>query len=256
MHRLIMATVWVCLCACLWVGSWADICDRRDRRKDIRRWKGDIGDLEMFPGGRVRDRLQLKHRVRRFLSFPTGSVLTVTPKLTIPFYDEFDGYITGAQLYAVAFDLALPNATLRLRKFKEDDPMTYTSYGSGSSYGSRLGRSLDSQRVAGFNLLQKLMDTMGLAGEECMLRAVCEVAERPVDNLGITGEIINLFFSAGYGGGSEEVKEYVKAEEVGRREGDCETKYSSCPYPLASMVESALTHLHLGLAQAAPLSIT
>lgn len=62
--------------------------------------------------------------------------------------------------------------------------------------------------------------------------------------------------SAGYGGGSEDVKEYVKAEEVGRREGGCEARYSSCPYPLASMVESALSHLHTGLAQAASLPIT
>lgn len=36
--------------------------------------------------------------------------------------------------------------------------------------------------------------SMGVAGQACVLRAVCEVAERPVEHLGMTGELINLFF--------------------------------------------------------------
>ncbi|XP_050738896.1 uncharacterized protein LOC127009662 isoform X2 [Eriocheir sinensis] len=238
-----------CVCACVWAVVAADICDRRDRRTD-RRWKGDIGDLETLPDG-ARDRLQLKHRVRRFISFPTGSVLTITPKLTIPWVDELGGYVTGAQLYAFPVDLELPNGTLRLRtNYKDDymsmDPVSYGSYDSQS----RLGRTLDHQRVTGFTFLQELMETVGVAGRACVLRAVCEVAERPVEHLGLTGELINLFFSAGYGGRSPEVEEYVAAEESGRRGGNCEDLYPACPYRLAGMAQSALAYFHQGLATA------
>lgn len=65
----------------------------------------------------------------------------------------------GAQLYAFPIDLELPNGTLRLRTSHEDDymPMTPTSYGSYASQ-SRLGRTLDQQRVTGFTFLQELME--------------------------------------------------------------------------------------------------
>ncbi|XP_063876089.1 uncharacterized protein LOC135109034 [Scylla paramamosain] len=248
----------VCVWACVWAVAAGDICDRRDRRTE-RRWKGDIGDLNTAPGG-PRDRLQLHHRVRRFLSFPTGSVLTVTPKLTIPFVDELDGYITGAQLYAFPIDLQLPNGTLRLRtnyEYEYDEeqeeysymPMSQSTYSSYATH-SRYARAIDHQRAAGFNFLQELMDAAGVEGRQCVLRAVCEVAERPVEHLGLTGELINLFFSAGYGAGSPEVREYVAAEEAGRQQGDCESLFPACPYHLASMAQSALAYFHQGLATA------
>ncbi|KAG7160266.1 putative DM4/DM12 family-like protein 15 [Homarus americanus] len=194
MNRVVkMLTVW---CVCVWGTSLADMCDRRDKRTD-RAWRGDVGELEVFPGGTVRDRLQLHHRVRRFLSFPTGSVLSVTPKLTIPFVSKFDGYITGSQLYAFPIDLRLPNSTLRLRsKDRDEETMSYASYGSSdhAGYVRRTGRALDDQRITGFAFLRQLMDNVGLDGRQCLLRAVCEVGEEPVADLGITGELINLFF--------------------------------------------------------------
>ena len=56
--------------------------------------------------------------------------------------------------------------------------------------------------------------------------------------------------SAGYGAGSPEVKEYVVAEEAGRRQGDCESMYPACPYHLAGMAQSAFSYFHQGLATA------
>ncbi|XP_071536834.1 uncharacterized protein [Panulirus ornatus] len=230
--------------------SLADISDRRDRRME-RAWKGDIGVLEELPGRMARDRLQLHHRVRRFLSFPTGSVLTVTPKLTIPFYSELDGYVTGSQLYAFPIDLRLPNASLRLSRDYYD--YDYDDQGDTMSYSSdmntrRTGRALDDQRVTAFTFLERIMDKLGLDGRQCILRAVCEVGEEPVDDLGITGEVINLFFSAGYGSRTAELEDFVQAEEAGRQEGGCEGLYHACPYRLVDMVQSAFSYLYQGLA--------
>lgn len=61
----------------------------------------------------------------------------------------------GAQVYSFPVDLELPNGTLRLRTNYMDDYMNPTGYASQS----RLGRTLDHQRVTGFTFLQELMET-------------------------------------------------------------------------------------------------
>lgn len=47
------------------------------------------------------------------------------------------------------------------------------------------------------------------------------------------------------------MQEYVVAEEAGRRQGNCDSRYPECPYHLAGMAQSALAYFHQGLATAA-----
>lgn len=53
---------------------------------------------------------------------------------------------------------------------------------------------------------------------------------------------------AGFGEGSDEMHEFVVAEEKGRREGNCEGRYSECPLSLAQLLQNGLSYLHSGLA--------
>lgn len=55
---------------------------------------------------------QLKHRVRRFISFPTGSVLTITPELSIPWVDEVDGYVSKLASSLTKFSLTMHGTPL------------------------------------------------------------------------------------------------------------------------------------------------
>ncbi|XP_076044870.1 uncharacterized protein LOC143027468 [Oratosquilla oratoria] len=241
---------------------WSDICDRRDKRFERGLWKGDIGDILPDTESMARDRLRLHHRRKRFLSFPTGSVLTVTPKLTIPWYSEGD--VSSDKLFAFPLELNLPNATLRFAK-----PMSSSMYGSYSkfsdspynifgstedpilstysSYTSYKKRSLDYQRLSGFELMQKTMDSVGMNGRSCVLRAVCGMANQSLDDLGLIGEMIKLFFSAGYGEGSDEVADYVEAEELGRLHGGCDEKYPSCPMDFMGILQDFVSSLRHGM---------
>nr|XP_045595016.1 uncharacterized protein LOC123756053 [Procambarus clarkii] len=237
----------------------ADTCDRRDRRTHTTAWKGDIGDLEVFPGGTVKDGLQVRHpRVRRFISFPTGSVFSVIPKFIIPFYSRFDGYIVGSQLYSVVLDLRLPNSTLMLRPRRPEGQVAgatwgaphYAAHATYRAAHATTGAALDHNRMAGFTFLQQMMDSVGLEGRACVLRAVCEVAEDPVTDLGLMGEIVNMFFSAGYGSRARELEDYIAAEESGRREGGCEAQYPACPCSLLDVFTSVSSFFHRGLAGA------
>ncbi|KAK7081199.1 hypothetical protein SK128_010636 [Halocaridina rubra] len=124
----------------------------------------------------------------------------------------------------------------------------YSSYSSYDPHSPYSKRSLDSQRKAGFDVIQNALENFGLPGKSCLLRAVCEVAEEPVSHLGLMGDVLNLFLAAGYGEGSDDMAEYIKAEELGRREGECGDQYSECPMPLSALLQGGLTYLHAGLA--------
>ncbi|XP_042878685.1 uncharacterized protein LOC122257462 [Penaeus japonicus] len=258
---------------------------QRECRQRIPR--GDVADLLPESLQKIHPRnLKVLSRQRRFLSWPSGSSLTITPAFSIPVASN--DYETVKIYIGFPFTLDLPEAPLQLIKSRTTTTAApsygYSSYaqtadtrfdsashsfghGVGSSYSSYGGyeqfndfsgddshyggfgkRSIDSQRQAGFNVIQNGLENMGLPGKSCLLRAVCEVAQEPVEDLGVVGEILNLVFAAGYGEGSEDMHEYVVAEEKGRREGDCEGRYNECPLGVASLLHSGVSHLFAGLA--------
>lgn len=62
-----------------------------------------------------------------------------------------------------------------------------------------------------------------------MLRAICEVAESPVnhDGNGIIGELVQLFFTPGEHELIDE--DYRDAQSAGRNRVNCERMYEHCP---------------------------
>ncbi|XP_027215782.2 uncharacterized protein [Penaeus vannamei] len=234
--------------------------------------------------------LKVLSRQRRFLAWPSGSTLTVTSAFSIPVASDDYQTVKMYIGFPFTLDLPdAPLRLIKSQEPTTDAPHGYGSYastadtrydygssgsndfgyGTGSSYSSYGGyeqfnhhygddshyggfgkRSVDSQREAGFNVIQNGLENMGLPGKSCLLRAVCEVAKEPVTDLGVVGEILNLIFAAGYGEGSESMHEYVVAEEKGRREGDCEGRYNECPLGLVSLLHSGVSHLFAGLASA------
>lgn len=66
-----------------------------------------------------------------------------------------------------------------------------------------------------------------LNGHECVLRAICEVAETPLGHNGLIGEVLQILFSP-----NDEEKldsDYKFARKVGLNGGDCTKTYSDCP---------------------------
>ncbi|XP_042878691.1 uncharacterized protein LOC122257467 [Penaeus japonicus] len=259
---------------------------QRECRQRIPR--GDVADLlpESLQKIHPRNLKVLLSRQRRFLSFPKGSRLVMSFVLRMP-VKTINGNTLSLYI-GTPFRLALPSGVLTFRRsnatttptpttttppssgygayeantrFDDHQPgSSYSSYGEGDYYsrndqdggsgyfGGYGRRSIDSERRAGFAIIQNGLDNLGLPGRACLLRAVCEIAEEPVDGLGAVGDILNLIFAAGYGEGSEEMQEFAVAEERGRREGDCEGRYSECPLSLAELLQSGLSYLHAGLA--------
>ncbi|KAK4292373.1 hypothetical protein Pmani_034856 [Petrolisthes manimaculis] len=113
------------------------------------------------------DLQELHSRQKRSIAFPTGSTFTITPVLCIPVVSVGD--LTGFLDIELPFTIKLPNAT----------QVTY-------------GRKDDDDRMGIFSVLIDSLNRFGVDGKACLLRSVCEVAESPLRDDGLLGEILNI----------------------------------------------------------------
>ncbi|XP_055678217.1 uncharacterized protein LOC129786975 [Lutzomyia longipalpis] len=84
----------------------------------------------------------------------------------------------------------------------------------------------DDSRKLLYSLLKVTMERRGVDGEECLLRAVCEVAESSYKQNGLFGELIDLIFTPQ---DDELGPEYTAARTIGLRGGNCQSSFSKCP---------------------------
>ncbi|GAB6030955.1 hypothetical protein CHUAL_007779 [Chamberlinius hualienensis] len=114
-------------------------------------------------------------------------------------------------------------------------PLTYTFNSTASEE-----RSLSDEQLDIFSTIEDTLQSVGLDGKSCLLRAICEINENPYRDFTLIGEVIMLLLrprhrveSRGF------LYDYYKAEDVGRRRGKCWQTYYKCPlsikYFLASL---------------------
>ncbi|XP_045591796.1 uncharacterized protein [Procambarus clarkii] len=155
---------------------------------------------------------ELHSRQKRTISFPTGSTFTITPVLCIPVVNVGD--LVGYLDVELPFTIKLPNATQ-------------------VSFAGRM----DDDRLGIYAVVINTLSRFGVDGKSCLLRAVCEVAESPLRDDGLLGEILNIILTASYGSTSSELYDYVNAEYYGRAYGDCWSAYPQCPMSLFKLFD-------------------
>ncbi|CAG9791032.1 unnamed protein product [Diatraea saccharalis] len=78
----------------------------------------------------------------------------------------------------------------------------------------------------------------GFNGFECVLRAICEVAQNTVEEEGLVGEIIHILLKPDYGRSpfdekdpdwEENMAPYTDAATAGRQMFNCAYVYNGCP---------------------------
>ncbi|XP_037790697.1 uncharacterized protein LOC119586069 [Penaeus monodon] len=99
----------------------------------------------------------------------------------------------------------------------------------------RRKRSLVDERVSVYALLGDSLSKAGLDGEACMLRAVCEVGESPLEEYGMFGEFLNLIFTPGFGADGNH-HDFIEAEDYGRSYGNCWSAFPDCPMSMREML--------------------
>ncbi|XP_037944798.1 uncharacterized protein LOC119677499 [Teleopsis dalmanni] len=96
------------------------------------------------------------------------------------------------------------------------------------------------ERVMLYNVVEDFLSTFGMNGKACLLRTICEVHSRNLDNFGVFGEIVKLFLTVTKSPYSSLLPEYVRAQEIGEgREGpgECFPYYKECPKSIFKALE-------------------
>ncbi|KAF0308136.1 hypothetical protein FJT64_020613 [Amphibalanus amphitrite] len=148
---------------------------------------------------------------RRYLGFPSGSYFDLEPEIYVPLFTDGD--------FSMRIDTEV---TLRWTL-----PESF-SIGRSSYSGDRLGI---------YETAQRTLDRFGVNGKACLLRAICEAAEYPVENEGLLGEILNIVLTASRAETeSSKELEYTQAEYQGRALGNCYAAYPDCPVSVFNLV--------------------
>ncbi|KAK9870973.1 hypothetical protein WA026_009933 [Henosepilachna vigintioctopunctata] len=114
------------------------------------------------------------------------------------------------------------------------------------NYGKRdLGES-DINKLEFYKYFIEYLESSQLNGEECLLRMICELAKYPLDTDdfdSVIEKIVHFLFTPSLTFGEQEEEEqqtayfknFLGAEESGKRGEHCKTKYNMCEVPLASI---------------------
>ncbi|KAF2356435.1 Protein of unknown function DM4/12, partial [Trinorchestia longiramus] len=169
---------------------------------------------------------------RRF-ALPPGSVLSFVGEISIPFQR---GMPTG---YASATNLELP-LTLDLDALQwtsSQNPFFYLPFESTADFVRRKKRQLKygGDRTLFYQILEDFLTNLGMSGQACLLRAICETHELPFYEHGFFGEVLRLILTASLAYDMPESMDvYVEAEKLGSHFHNCSRYKPRCPHTLYS----------------------
>ncbi|KAL7645075.1 UNVERIFIED_CONTAM: hypothetical protein RMT77_003453 [Armadillidium vulgare] len=92
-------------------------------------------------------------------------------------------------------------------------------------------------RMTFFQAAENMLESIGISGKLCLLRAICERSEYHVITDGLFGEVISLLLRVDSSYIGVDSLSYNEAFEHGRHFGDCGSKYSECPFSFFSRVK-------------------
>ncbi|XP_055697839.1 uncharacterized protein LOC129798622 [Phlebotomus papatasi] len=208
-----------------------------------------------FGGAFAESDEKVREREKRFLAFPinsaTGVLVAIAVPLIIPHRNVFVSYNFEANynMPTTATDL-IPGPLDRLeiidrsfgasadikesdREIKEHTPTTT----EGSTTTPKMTKtpqkrstndSLFSRKKI-YRMLESKLQCHGHRGRACLLRAICEEAENPInEHNGVLGDVIHIILTPSTSIREDLHPEYYKAEDLGRS-GDCSKYKKYCP---------------------------
>ncbi|KAK7017066.1 hypothetical protein SK128_006331 [Halocaridina rubra] len=197
-------------------------------------------------------KIQQVHKIsrkKRLARFPVGSDMELKWSINVPFpsYTDYGLYFKISLPIKVPFpDFLSPDPivradedeTLYIDEYKNDyqyplyDQHFYTE-DSNLNWISQRKRDARTERKVIYTQLEEALENIGSNGRQCLLRAICDIGEAPLE-LGILGEIINTIFTASSAGRSKDPSEdnsydtFIEAELHGKLNGDCAMRYPDC----------------------------
>ncbi|XP_011629898.1 uncharacterized protein LOC105422287 [Pogonomyrmex barbatus] len=189
------------------------------------------------------------------IALPPGTVMTITPTLALPFVRHppygFLSNMTISLPFTIDFDKlgltdnenpygALPPSFDRKLKSRQAGMMMADFI---AAFIKRRLHKRDvtemprnafhgGERALLYGTAEDMLTTLGMNGKACLLRAICEVQGHHLNNFGLIGEMLKLFFTASRSPFANLLKEYVEAENRGKFHGECWPYFKDCPKSL------------------------
>ncbi|KAG7178225.1 uncharacterized protein LOC121861909 [Homarus americanus] len=176
------------------------------------------------------------------LKMPPSSLLVLTPTLSLPMGRDLPiGYgssVTISYPFRIAFDdlgMTSEDNTWGLLRTKREAP--------------KRGDLAGGDREVLYKVVEDTLQSVGMDGKACLLRAICEMYDIELQNYGFFGEVFELFLSPSRSPqAARRLQEYTEAEQRGQTEGRCLQYHQACPYsfftdapPASQQEQSAVT---------------
>ncbi|XP_012232285.1 uncharacterized protein [Linepithema humile] len=161
------------------------------------------------------DIAEILHRPIRSLTFPTSSNMGIFVALSVPLEDPLNS-ISLSYFFEANYSL----------------PLNITYFEPWTERKKRR-RSID--RTTIYRVLESKFESSGYPGRECLLRAICETSEFPLQHNGMIGDIMHVLFSPSTSRHEELPQDIVEAELVGRN-GSCSKYQPQCPLGLFDLI--------------------
>ncbi|XP_078034616.1 uncharacterized protein LOC144468783 [Augochlora pura] len=213
------------------------------------------------------------HRQKRFfwitndgrIALPPGTIMTITPTLALPFVryppHGFLSNMTISLPFTIDFDkLGLTDnenpygvlssafdGTVRSDQDSTtaDFIASFVKRGLGKREAARQDLPKNAfyggERALLYSTAEDMIENFGLNGKACLLRAICEIQGHPLNNFGLIGEMLKLFFTASKSPFANLLADYVEAENRGKFHGECWPYFKDCPKSLFRSSENRYT---------------
>ncbi|XP_051156459.1 uncharacterized protein LOC127278687 [Leptopilina boulardi] len=132
--------------------------------------------------------------------------------------------------FAVAIPIDIPDKSISVSFYFEAN---YALPGDkNSSYYDEYYQKRNIDRSLAYNIVKRKFESVGFPGKACLLRTICEVAEKPINENGLIGDILHILFTPSSSRDENLPNEIKEAEFI----KNCHKYNEQCPVSLLDKI--------------------
>ncbi|XP_025830327.1 uncharacterized protein LOC112904452 [Agrilus planipennis] len=167
-------------------------------------------------------------------NFGIGQI-TVPNQFHFPYGDPVIPFI--GLFVAIAFPVEINNVDLFFSVNLEANynlPSNQTNFTYPPTVSNRNFPTIS--RLGVYRALEFKLEGHGYPGRECLLRMICECAEKNLDGNGILGDLINIILRPSYSLKENGSSVYDEAENYEKSNEHCEIYQDLCPFSILKLI--------------------
>ncbi|XP_076173022.1 uncharacterized protein LOC143149493 [Ptiloglossa arizonensis] len=164
------------------------------------------------------------------------------PPLVYPFGGNFKLIIGLAVPVQLSGKILVFGQNFQFQYALPDNATFFTKFFQDSTSGRRRRSTSWDERMPIYDILERELDRRNIDGRSCLKKDICEVAVSPMKDEGLVGELLHLLLTPNQGDFTTMDEEYLEAEAIGRRHGNCSLIYSACPAGLGILDRISSVH--------------